>query len=69
MSGLDIVIYIAGLLLLVQLFIERLIKLVHLWRRLVTTARKPLPPVQQFEVLPGTRSKDLSGLAVRNNAE
>jgi len=69
MSGLDIIIYIAGLLLLIQLFIERVTKLVYLWRRLVTAAREPVPPVQQPVALPDSCSKNVSDLAVRDNAE
>lgn len=69
MSGLDIVIYIAGLLLLIQLFIERLTKLVYRWRRLVSAAKGPLPPAQPPEALADTRSRRMSDLAVRNNDE
>jgi hypothetical protein len=69
MSGLDIVIYIAGLLLLIQLFIERLTKLVQLWRRLMSAAREPLPAAQQPVASIESGSKRVSGLATRNHDE
>jgi hypothetical protein len=67
MSGLDIIIYIAGLLLLTKLFMKELIGVVRLGRRLLATARDPLPPSRQLKDLTDTHSKNASDLATRNS--
>jgi hypothetical protein len=69
MSGLDIIIYIAGLLLLTKFFMKELIGVVRLGRRLLATARDPLPPSRQLEDGSDTRSKNVSDLAVRKTDE
>jgi hypothetical protein len=47
MSGFEIVIYVAGLILLTKLFIKELIGVVGLVRRLFLAPTEPLPPIQQ----------------------
>ena len=69
MSGLDWVIYIAGLILLIELLFGRLIKLTHLWRKLIAAARDPLPPSRQLGASLETRSNPESDLPIRSNAE
>jgi len=69
MSGFDWVIYIAGLILLIELLFGRLIKLTHLWRQLVAAARDPLPPSRQLELSDETRPKSVSDLATRKTDE
>jgi len=69
MSGFDWVIHIAGLILLTELLFGRLIKLTHLWRKLVAAARDPLPTSRQLEASGETRSKSVSELATRKADE
>ena len=57
MSGFDVVIYVAGLILLIKLFMKELIVLVRLARRLLIAAREPLPPAQQSQILTQTDSR------------
>jgi len=57
MSGFEIVIYVAGLILLIKLFMKELIGVVRLARRLVVAAREPLPPAQQSRLLNQTDSR------------
>jgi hypothetical protein len=68
MPGFD-VIYIAGVILLVELLFGRLIKLTHLWRQLLAAARDPLRPSEQLEAVTDTRSKNVSDLVVRKSNE
>jgi len=57
MSGFDIVIYVAGLILLIKLFMKELIVIVRLARRLAVAAREPLPPAQQPQLVTQTDSR------------
>jgi len=69
MSGLDLVIYIAGILLLSKLFLRQLIGLIHLARRTAYAARAPLLPAQQTRESVETRSRRVSDLATCNSDE
>jgi hypothetical protein len=69
MSGFDIIIYIAGLLLLTKLFMKELTEVVHLGHRLLAATRDPLPPSRQLEDGSDTRSKSVSDLATRKTDE
>lgn len=69
MSGFDVIIYIAGLILLTKLFMKELIGLVLLSRRLLAAAKDPLPPSRQLEASSRTRSKTVSDLATRKSDE
>lgn len=69
MSGFDIIIYIAGILLLSKIFFKELISVIQLAKKAAYVAREPLPPAPQPPALPDTRSRRVSDLAVRNNTE
>lgn len=69
MSGFEIVLYVAGSLLLLQLFLEQLTKLVERWRKLMCVAKEPLPPARQPPALPDTRSTNALRLPDRSNGE
>ena len=61
----------AGLLLLItasRFVLQELIALVRLVKQLKAEIRAPLPPAQQSAASTETRSKNVSDLAVRNNA-
>jgi hypothetical protein len=68
MSGFDII-YVAGVILLLELLFGRLIKLTHLWRQLLAAARDPLPPARQLEAATDIRSKNVSDLATHKTDE
>lgn len=69
MSGFDVIIYIAGLILLTRLFMKELIGIVLVGRRLLAAVRDPLPPSRQLEHSVKTRSDSDSDLSVRSNTE
>ncbi len=61
MSGFDII-YVAGVILLLELLFVRLIKLTHLCRQLLAAAKDPLPLAPQLETATDTHSKNVSDL-------
>lgn len=69
MSGFEILIFVAGMLLLTKLLMRELIDVVHLGRRLLAAARDPLPSSRQLQDGSDTRSKNVSDLAVRETDE
>ena len=69
MSGFDVVIYIAGLILLTKLFMKELIGVVRLGRRLLAAAKDPLLPSRQLEAVNDTHSTSVSDPRGRNTAE
>ena len=69
MSGFDIVIYIAGILLLSKLFLKELIGVIRLAKSTSYALREPLTPGQRPPALPDTHSKNVSGPATRKTDE
>jgi hypothetical protein len=72
MSIEHLILYVAGALLLSitagRFLVQELLTLVKLVKQLIAEIRAPLPPVQQSVALTETRSRNVSDLAVRNNA-
>jgi hypothetical protein len=67
MSGFDVVIYIAGLILLTKLFMRELIGVVRLGRRLLAAAKDPLPSSRQLEAVNDSHSTSVSDSRSRNS--
>ena len=69
MSGLEVVIYIAGILALAKIFLKEIIRVIRLARKAAHLSREPLLSAQHSVELAEARSKHVAGLRNRNSAE